>query len=114
MYYINKEPNASGNHGNPMGQAFPGCACLPDGLLTAYLDCKGFANIILDGDVVESVETNQEALDAYDEANPEVEPEKVPTAEEEIKELKSKLDASIQANANLEECLIEMAEIVYA
>lgn len=32
----------------------------------------------------------------------------------ENKELSARLEAAIQANANLEDCLVEMAEIVYA
>lgn len=40
----------------------------------------------------------------------------LPTIEElaaENKKLSSQLEAAIQANANLEDCLVEMAEIVY-
>lgn len=37
-------------------------------------------------------------------------PEKQPT----IKELEAKLDAAVKSNAMLEECLVEMANIVYA
>lgn len=40
--------------------------------------------------------------------------EKLAALEEENKQLASKLDASIQSNQMLEDCLVEMAEIVYA
>lgn len=47
----------------------------------------------------------------------EPEEEKIPTNEElakENKELKSKLEAAIESNSMLEECIAEMAEVVYA
>ena len=40
--------------------------------------------------------------------------EKLAALEEENKQLTSKLDAAIQSNQMLEDCLVEMAEIVYA
>ena len=40
--------------------------------------------------------------------------EKLAALEEENKQLTAKLDATIQSNQMLEDCLVEMAEIVYA
>ena len=37
-----------------------------------------------------------------------------PTTEDRVKTLESQLKASIESNALLEECLIEMAGVVYA
>lgn len=69
MYYINAQPNASGNYGNPMGQPFPGSVGLPDDLLSDYINAKGFViPVIKNGEVV-SLEVNQEALAAYEAAN---------------------------------------------
>lgn len=54
------------------------------------------------------------------EPEPEPEPgeptwtERVESLETENKQLTSKLDAAIQSNQMLEDCLVEMAEIVYA
>lgn len=84
MYYINSKPNDSGNYGNPMGQPFTGCLKLPEGLLSAYIEAKGFVILdeVVDGEVV-SLEVNQEALDAYLAEHPEVpEPEPEATTEE--------------------------------
>lgn len=77
MYYINSTPNSTGNHGNPMGQPFPGCVNLPDDLLSPYIDARGFVNLTMDGNTVTAVETNQEALGAYLEEYPDnpVEPQ---------------------------------------
>ena len=65
MYYINSTPNGSGYHGNPMGQPFPNCVTLPDDLLSPYLAAKGFVTLTVENGAVTSLETNQEALDAY-------------------------------------------------
>lgn len=40
--------------------------------------------------------------------------ERIDALEEENKELKAKLDAAIQSNQMLEDCLVEMAGVVYA
>lgn len=79
MYYIN--PTGQ-NHGNPMGQSFPGCVALPDELLSAYLDTMGFCALTVEDNVVTAVTVSQEALDAYLQDHPDVEPEKPITAEE--------------------------------
>ena len=42
------------------------------------------------------------------------EPIPEPTTEDRVKTLEAQLEASIQSNALLEECLVEMAGIVYA
>ena len=66
MYYIASPPNESGNHGNPMGQPFPNCVALPDDLLSPYLAAKGFVTLTVENGAVTSLETNQEALEAYE------------------------------------------------
>ena len=76
MYYINTQ---GPNHGNPMGQPFPGCVALPDELLSAYLDTKGFCTLT---GAVTALVVDQEALDAYNAEHPDVEPEKPVTVEE--------------------------------
>ena len=70
MYYINPTPNESGNHSNPMGQPFPNCVTLPDDLLSPYLAAKGFVTLTVENGAVTSLETNQEALDAYEADRP--------------------------------------------
>lgn len=75
MYYINSSPNETGNHGNPMGQPFPNCVTLPDDLLSPYLAAKGFVALTVEDGAVTSLETNQEALDAYEAEHPDLPPE---------------------------------------
>lgn len=65
MYYINPTPNETGYYGNPMGQPFPDCLTLPDSLLDPYIEAMGFVTLTVEGAEVVSLETNQEALDAY-------------------------------------------------
>ena len=72
MYYINSSPNDTGNHGNPMGQPFPNCVTLPDDLLSPYLAAKGFVALTVEDGAVTSLETNQEALDAYEADHPDL------------------------------------------
>ena len=114
MYYINTQ---GPNHGNPMGQPFPGCVALPDELLSAYLDTKGFCTFTVQDGAVTALAVDQEALDAYNAEHPEVEPEKPVTVEDlqaENKLLKEQVSAlSTQADFH-EECIVEMANIVYA
>ena len=75
MYYINSSPNETGNHGNPMGQPFPNCVTLPDDLLSPYRAAKGFVALTVEDGAVTSLETNQEALDAYEADHPDLPPE---------------------------------------
>ena len=72
MYYINPTPNESGNHGNPMGQPFHNCVTLPDDLLSPYLAAKGVVTLTVENGAVTSLETNQEALDAYEADHPDL------------------------------------------
>lgn len=83
MYYINATPNESGSYGNPTSLPFPGSVALPDELLDAYIQAKGFVYLeVEDGEVV-TVEVNQEALGAYLAEHPDQpEPEPEPTTEQ--------------------------------
>ncbi len=114
MYYIN--PTGQ-NHGNPMGQPFPNSVSLPDTLLMDYINTKGFCTLTVQDGVVTAVAVDQEALDAYNTEHPEVEPEKPVTVEDlqaENKRLKAQMELQSQQHTMLEDCLLEMADIVYA
>lgn len=82
MYYINAQPNASGNYGNPMGQPFPGSVGLPDDLLSDYINAKGFVLPVIENGAVVSLEVNQTALDAYNAEHPDLSVLKAEKAEE--------------------------------
>ena len=113
MYYIN--PNTP-NHGNPMGQPFPCCVALSDELLSAYLDTKGFCTLTVQDGAVTALVVDQEALDAYNKDHPDVEPEKPTTIEDLKKEnklLKAQLQAQTERSDFIEDCIAEMAGVVY-
>ena len=97
MYYLNNTPTENGNHGNPMGQSFPGCIKLPDELLADYLTYNGFTILTTDGDTVTAVEPNTEAWDAWKATIP-PEPDPLETA---------KAERIAQSKADLETYLAE-------
>lgn len=98
MYYINAQPNATGNHGNPVSNPGPDMLALPDDRLADYIACKGFAILTHDGTTVTAVEVNQEALYAYLSEHPETpETEPEPTLEERM----TAMETAIQAGLSL-------------
>lgn len=114
MYYINTQ---GPNHGNPTSSPFPNSIPLPDTLLMDYINTKGFCTLTVQDGAVTAVAVDQEALDAYNAEHPEVEPEKPVTVEDlqaENKRLKAQMELQSQQQTMLEDCLLEMADIVYA
>lgn len=98
MYYINAQPNDSGNYGNPMGQPFPGSVVLPDDLLGAYIEAKGFVIPVIENGAVVSLEVNQDALDAYEAAN---QPDISALREDKATELSEACHAAIVAGVDV-------------
>ena len=83
MYYINAQPNKSGDYGNPMSQHFPGSVALPDDLLSDYISAKGFVIPSVENGEAVSLEVNKEALDSYNAEHQDVpEPDQQPTTED--------------------------------
>lgn len=114
MYYINTQ---GPNHGNPTSTPFPNSVSLPDTLLMDYINTKGFCTLTIEDDTVIALVVDQEALDAYEKDHPDVEPEKPVTVEDlqaENKRLKAQMELQSQQQTMLEDCLLEMADIVYA
>ena len=114
MYYINTQ---GPNHGNPTSTPFPNSVALHDALLMDYINTKGFCTLTVQDGVVTALAVDQEALDAYNAEHPDVEPEKPVTVEDlqaENKRLKAQMELQSQQQTMLEDCLLEMADIVYA
>lgn len=83
---------------NPYGDGY---AVVPDEMVTAIQETRGFCDIELNEDGTEIVGFTAKEI-------PEIpEPPKEPTAEERIAELEAQ-------NMMLMECLLEMSEVVYA
>ena len=114
MYYITQ---TGPNHGNPTSVPFPNSVPLPDTLLMDYINTKGFCTLTVQNGAVTALVVDQEALDAYNAEHPDVQPEKPVTVEDlqaENKRLKAQMELQSQQQTMLEDCLLEMADIVYA
>lgn len=114
MYYINTQ---GPNHGNPTSAPFPNSVPLPDTLLMDYINTKGFCTLTVQDGAVTAVAVDQEALDAYNAEHPEVEPEKPVTMEDlqaENKLLRAQVQAQTERSDFIEDCIAEMAGVVYA
>lgn len=98
MYYINAQPNESGNYGNPKGQPFSGSVALPDDLLSDYINAKGFVIPVIEDGAVVSLEVNQEALTAYEAAN---QPDISALREDKAAELSKACHATIVAGVDV-------------
>ena len=83
---------------NPYGSDY---AVVPDDMVTAILETRGFCDITLNEDGTEVVEFTAMEIPEI----PQEEPQ--PTAEDRIAELEMQ-------NAMLMECVLEMSEIIYA
>lgn len=118
--------NANENGGRPPLQSWhgeppAGYALVPDALDTSvFYDFMGFVRLELDGGTVTAMTGNQEALDAYKASLPEPaapEPtteERVSTLESENSMLKAKVSAQSDQMDFYEDCIAEMAAVVYA
>lgn len=65
MWYINPTANSGGNYGNPHNPAREGDYELPDILVPAYTEAKGFVDISVEDGVVTACEKNEAAYEAY-------------------------------------------------
>ena len=113
MYYINTQ---GPNHGNPTSTPFPNSVSIPDTLLMDYINSKGFCTLTIEDDTVIALVVDQEALDAYNKDHPDVTPEKPTTIEDleqENKLLKAQLKAQTERSDFIEDCIAEMAGVVY-
>ncbi len=113
MYYINI---IGPNHGNPISVYFPNSVALPDALLMDYINTKGFCTLTVQDGTVMALVVDQEALDAYNKDHPDIKPEK-PTTIDDLKQenklLKAQLKAQTERSDFIEDCIAEMAGVVY-
>jgi hypothetical protein len=100
-----------------------GYALCPDAFHDVFYaneKANGFVNIIVRNDTVVYMEENTEAVEAYISSLPELEPESeepvdpIVELQEENQRLNAKIKALTESNAFLEDCIVEMAEVVYA
>lgn len=125
MQILQKAPLENG--GYSVIQTWPGdvppegYVIVPDTLNTSvFYEFLGFVDLTIEGDTVTAMTGNQEALDAYKASLPEpVEPpptteERVAALEAENKLLKEQVSAQSDQMDFYEDCIAEMATVVYA
>ena len=125
MQILRKKPFE--NSGYSVIQTWPGevppegYVIVPDTLDTSvFYEFLGFVDLTIEGDTVTAMTGNQAALDAYKASLPEpAEPE--PTTDERVTALESEnamLKAQVSAQSDqmdfYEDCIAEMAAVVYA
>lgn len=125
MQILQKAPLENG--GYSVIQTWPGevppdgCVIVPDTLDTSvFYEFLGFVDLTIEGDTVTAMTGNQAALDAYKASLPEpVDPpptteERVAALEAENKLLKEQVSAQADQAEFYEDCIAEMATVVYA
>ena len=125
MQILQKAPLENG--GYSVIQTWPGevppegYVIVPDTLDTSvFYEFLGFVDLTIDGDTVTAMTGNQAALDAYKASLPEPTPptptteERVAALEAENKLLKEQVSAQADQAEFYEDCIAEMATVVYA
>lgn len=114
MYYVRRNGI---QHGNPISVPFLNSVYLPDSLISEYIKTRGFCSFDIDeNDTIIAITPNQEALNEYLASHPDVEPEKPTTIDDLKKEnklLKAQLKAQTERSDFIEDCIAEMAGVVY-
>lgn len=125
MQILQKAPLENG--GYSVIQTWPndvlpkGYVIVPDTLDTSvFYEFLGFVDLTIEGDTVTAMTGNQAALDAYKASLPEPTPppptteERVAALEAENKLLKEQVSAQADQAEFYEDCIAEMAAVVYA
>lgn len=86
MFYIRRNP-INNHYGNPISNKVEDMVLLPDNLIKDYIETMGFANLVIEDDVVVSLTINQEAYDEYQESLPEPVEEPTPLSQDEIEDI---------------------------
>lgn len=124
MMYIDPTRRENGSYGNMQSNRAPGLVAFPDELMGEFFkdgkQAAGFCVIEHDGEAVTSCTWDEDAYQAYIAALPDpVEPpptteERVAALEAENKLLKEQVSAQADQAEFYEDCIAEMATVVYA
>lgn len=124
MMYIDTTRRENGSYGNMQSNRVPGLVAFPDELMGEFFkdgkQAAGFCVIEHDGETVTSCTWDEDAYRAYIAALPDpVEPpptteERVAALEAENKLLKEQVSAQADQAEFYEDCIAEMATVVYA
>lgn len=111
MYYLNPTKNPSGAYPAPQSTPAPGLVALTQAQRDLVLQHNGFVALSQGEHGETTVEADTEAWEQWKAAQAALPPRKpAPTVEE----LEAKITALTTSNAMLEDCLVEMAGVVYA
>ena len=123
MKYIRATPNPSGAYPAPQSNPFPGAIALTDEQVATLIQYNGFVSITGEGESV-TVEPNTKAWEAWKASLPtatDPEPDPTPTVADRVAALEAEnklLTDQIEAQSDqldfYEDCIAEMASIVYA
>ena len=108
-YYMDPAPNPSGAYPNLKCQPFPEGIQLTEEQAELFHQYNGFVTLSKGADGESVLTPNTEAWEAWKDSLP-PEPEPAPTVEE----LQAKIAALTTSNQMLEDCLVEMAGVIYA
>ena len=121
MYYLPATPNASGAYPGPRSNPEPGAWQLTDEQAQVVVDYNGFVVVSQGDDGSVTVTPDETAWEAWREAESAKEPSTQPTVAEQIAALEAEnklLRAQMSAQSNqldfYEDCIAEMAAVVYA
>lgn len=125
MNYLNPNKNPSGAYGNLQSYPVKGLLAFPDEFLPEFFKadkkCAGFVNIEDDGETVTACVWDEEAYQAYVVTLPEEaveavaeEPATLANLSTENTKLKAQLKLQSEQQTFLEDCILEMADVVYA
>ena len=119
MKYVRATPNPSGAYPAPQSNPFPGSITLTDEQAATLIQHNGFVSITREGESV-TVEPNTEDWEAWKASLPEP-TDPAPTVEDRMAALEAEnklLTAQVAAQSDqldfYEDCIAEMASIVYA
>lgn len=124
MMYIDPTRRENGSYGNMQSNRAPGLVAFPDEMMGEFFkdgkQAAGFCVIEHDGETVTSCTWDEDAYQAYIAALPDpVEPpptteERVAALEAENNLLKEQVSAQADQAEFYEDCIAEMATVVYA
>ena len=114
-YYLQEKANASGAYSAPQAHQGPGTMPISQQQRDMVVQYNGFVSVKTETDdagaVSYTITPNTKAWEAWKKAMETLPPEKQPPT---VEELEARVKALTETNAMLEECIVEMAAVVYA
>lgn len=114
-YYLQEKANASGAYPAPQDRPAPNTIPIREDQRDMVVQYNGFVSVKTETDdagaVSYTITPNTKAWEAWKKEMETLPPEKQPPT---MEELEARVKALTKTNAMLEECIVEMAAVVYA